>query len=485
MPKLNDATGIYLGSQLVSGFYAGADKVWPPDGGSPVGAYDALYSPSWLPVSNRTFYRTPANVPLPAKYTDITAPTFTDPTFGTKIFRATDVADQPSSGTSRYRHEYSRRTPFNCDNSRYIVMNGSARFFCHVTATGARIAGGRTDGSVGTSTIAPQDPCDWIWHPTDPDKIIFSVQNGGLVFYEFDVVTHVLTTKFSLEGRLAALHPDFANVNATTMGGEGRPSRDGRYWGFKLFNRSTNTNYGLLTYDMQTDTILGWLRTNTNPNNVTMSALGNYIIASRHHLESEGVNYSMCEASSNLNYLGTQAWTRDFSARKTMHVSSEHADPGIDSTGREVYVTSNYYATSLAGVDSGWVFMRDCQTGAATLLVQNWGGSNLTNQHVSTCMNRDRPGWFVWSTYHNTNRGETHWKDGIVALVELKANPRVLRIAHHRVVRTTYWQEPHATISPDGLLVMFSSTWQPNDTSTTATTIPLSYMVALPSWIYD
>jgi hypothetical protein len=53
------------------------------------------------------------------------------------------------------------------------------------------------------------------------------------------------------------------------------------------------------------------------------------------------------------------------------------------------------------------------------------------------------------------------------------------------VVRTTYWQEPHATISPNGLLVMFSSTWQDDDMDETQNTIPLSYMVALPSWIYD
>jgi hypothetical protein len=484
VPRIEEASAVYADGVLANRVMCNGTQVWPPASAPVTGAYDALYPKDWKPVSNKTFLETPANIALPDKYTSITSPSLRDPTFKTAMFRATAVSDQPSSGTSRYRHEYSRRTPFNSDNSRYIVLNGSARFFCHTTADGVRINGGRTDGSVGTSTIAPQDPCDWTWHPTDPNKIIFSVQGGGLTFYEFDVVTHTLTTKFDLSGRLTALHPDYANVNATTMGGEGRPSRDGRYWGFKLFNRSTGTNYGLLTYDMQTDTIVGHVRTNTNPNNVTMSGLGNYIIASRHHLESEGVSYADCEASSNLNYLGTQAWTRDFTSRKTMHVSSEHADPGIDVNGREVYVTSNYYATTLAGVDSGWVFMRDCQTGEATLLVRNWEG-NLFNQHVSTCMNRDRPGWCVWSTYHDSRRGETAWKDGVVTLVELKANPRVLRIAHHRVVRTTYWQEPHATISPDGLLVMFSSTWQSDDMDTTANTIPLSYFVALPSWIYD
>jgi hypothetical protein len=483
VPRITDALDVKVNGATPLRMMVNGAQVWPGVTSTP-GAYDDLYAKDWKPVSDKVFRETPALIALPAKYTSITSPSRYDPTFKTAMFRATDVADQPNSSTSRYRHEYSRRTPFNADNSRYMVMNGSARFFCHVTSTGARIEGGRSDGSVGTSTIYPQDPCDWIWHPTDPNKIIFSLRGGAMIFYEFDVVTHVLTTKFDLTGRLTALHPDFSNVDATTMGGEGRPSRDGRYWGFKLFNKSSGTNYGLLTYDMQTDTILGHLRTDTNPNNVTMSALGNFIIASRHHSQSEGVSYADCEASTNLNYKGTQAWKRDFSARKTMHVSSEHADPGIDTTGREVYVTSNYHSATLADVESGWVFMRDCETGKATLLVRNYDG-NLFNQHVSTCMNRDRPGWFVWSTYHDSRRGETDWKDGIVALVELKANPRVLRVAHHRVVRTTYWQEPHATISPNGLLVMFSSTWQDDDLDETQNTIPLSYMVALPSWFYD
>lgn len=58
--------------------------------------------------------------------------------------------------------------------------------------------------------------------------------------------------------------------------------------------------------------------------------------------------------------------------------------------------------------------------------------------------------------------------------------PRVLRLMNHRTMRYTYWQEPHSTISRDGLQVMTSVSWD----STASTDAALSYIIGLPTGIY-
>src|SRR3546814_5895192 len=43
--------------------------------------------------------------------------------------------------------------------------------------------------------------------------------------------------------------------------------------------------------------------------------------------------------------------------------------------------------------------------------------------------------------------------------VELKANPKIINIAHHHTNYNGYWTEPHASVSRDFSHVLFSSNW--------------------------
>lgn len=439
----------------------------------PTGPFNALYALNWAPVAT-TAVLTPPALAQPAKASSRATPSYTEGNYGTKVFRAAALTDSPNNGTTKMRHEYSRRCPFNCDGTKYMLQNSSGFYFVYDAATFTRLDGGVTTadvklGAVGTNTIHPKDPRDWAWHPTDPNKIIFLPQTDGLTFYEFDVVTKALTTKFSLAGRLAAVGMGSAT---TVKSSEGRPSNDGRYWGWQVFNGATTLGY--LTYDMQTDTITGALVTAVAANNTTMSCSGDYIVIS---CADGGLTFDQCAASSTL--VGTRSYTRDFSSFKQVHYTVTHADVGYDRAGNEVYISLNPGASTWAALTQNSLYYIPLSgPGGPVELLSLGPAMSQWNSHYSGC---GRPGWVVFSAYDSTNRaGFPKYLDNTVALVELKPSPRVYRLLNHRTVRYTYWQEPHATVSRDGLQVMAAVSWD----NTTSANASLSYIIGLPAGIY-
>lgn len=441
-------------------------------GGS--GPFDALYAGSWTPIENTTVY-TPPVMSQPAKSTGINSPSYTDGNYGTKIFRVAQISDSPNNGTTKMRHEYSRRQPFNCDGTKYMIQNSSGFYFVYDANTFQCLDGGVTTNdvklrAVGTNTRQPKDPRDWIWHPTDPNKIIYFPQTDGLILYEFDVVTHVETVKADFTGRLGV----FGTVTKLTAS-EGRPSDNGRYWGWQVFNGTATVGY--MTWDMQLDTITGTLVTSDSANNTTMSSGGNYIIISA---GGAGLTYAQCAASSSIR--GTRAYTRDFSSFKQVHVTATHADVGYDYLGNECYVSLNPGSSTWTAIAQNSLFYITLNDAAGPVQLIDLGSAmSQWNSHYSACCAPGRPGWSIFSAYDSTNRaGFPRWLDNTVTLVELKPSGHIYRLANHRTTRLTYWQEPHATISRDGLRVLYSCSWD----NTTSTQAALDYMIGLPSWIY-
>lgn len=495
MPSNRDFTAIYYNGVPVSRTMVGGAQTWPLSSTPPtVNNYDALYAAGFTPTTDTVLRTTPLNVAVPAKYTSIETPSLRDPTFGSALFRATDIAIDidPASTTSRLRHEYARRGAFNCDNSLFVCNNGGGAYFVFQVSNGAKVPGNRADGALGNPSgaatfpnVFPSDPCDWQWDATDPDVLWFKPKGKGWKVYTINVRTGVITLKRDLETKVRAIFPDADGFNS---GGEGRPSTNNRYWGGKCGVMSTSspgsdTPHGLFVYDMETDTVTGSVPISGNPNWTTLSATGDYILAAWFTSKTTTLTLADCQNNAGPGFKGVQCWTRDFTTRRALHTDTEHADVGVLADGREVLVTNNYRAESQVGIAEGWVFMAELATGARTLLVQNYGGTQ-SNQHVSCGSNLKRPGYFVWSVYHDSRRGETVYKDGTVCVVELKATPKVTRIAHHRAVRTTYQEEPHAVASPDGLLVMFASTWNDGPDDTTPNIKPHSFFAALHSSVY-
>ena len=426
-----------------------ASNTVTPGTTSEVGKYDSLYTPGWMPLTGVTVH-TPNALAQPAKSTGITNVSYTDADYGTKIFRAAQLSDSPNNGTTKMRHEYSRRQPFNCDGTKFCLQNSSSFYFVYNADTFTRLDGGVTTadvklGAVGTNTTHMKDPRDWAWHPTDPDILYFFPQNDGLIMYEFNVVSKVLSQKFSLVGRLGMFgSPDRVRSH------EGRPSDDIRYWGWQVLQGTTVLGY--MTYDMQDNVITGTLVTGNASNNVTMSPSGGHIIIST---GGAGLSITQCAASATIR--GTRAYTRDFSSFKQVHYTAQHAAVGIDYLGQEVYISLSDNGPLWPETADSDVFMVPISgAGGPTKLINVVDATSQWNSHYSGCNTSGRPGWMVLSAWDDaTVRGSRKWGDDNIMLIELKPNPTIYRLADHRTTRFSYWMEPHATISRDGLSIMY------------------------------
>lgn len=434
------------------------------------GPFDAYYSAGWTPLNNRTWYTRLAQAEPGTKSTGRASASYIDERFDTRIYRVANPTDTSPTATDHVVPQYSRRNQFNCDGTKFLLKGSGAAFWVYDAATFTRLNGGNTDGSVGNNTNRMRDSCEYAWHPTDPNKIIFSATNGGLIFWEHDVVTHAQTVKFNLTGRFSAL--GMGSATNVWTGGDGHPSDDRRYWGWMV--RNGTTFLGIAVYDMTTDTLTGLAMTG-GCTTCTMSAKGGYIVPGR----SGSSTFAAAESAGFTNLVGTRAYKRDFSSFKQMHQGGQHADVGIDAYGNEVFVGVIYTGGLMPDVTTGNVFYRDMATGVARNLYSVWDGS-ITGVHIS-CTGTANPGWVICSSFKDTVSGETGWPDQCIIAVELKPStesPKTLRLAHIRTTAGNYWAQPHATVSADGLQILFGQDW------TGGTSIPLAYLIGLPSWAY-
>src|SRR3546814_879673 len=89
-----------------------------------------------------------------------------------------------------------------------------------------------------------------------------------------------------------------------------------------------------------------------------------------------------------------------------------------------------------------------------------------------------RPGWVLMSTY--ARFGAEKWLHERIMAIELKANPRIINLAHHHSNYNGYWTEPHASVSRDFTHVLFSSNW-----GTSSDLDVDAFMIRLPERILD
>jgi hypothetical protein len=139
-----------------------------------------------------------------------------------------------------------------------------------------------------------------------------------------------------------------------------------------------------------------------------------------------------------------QSWTE--------HHRPAHGDMTVDSDGQEVYV-----GISKSAPDKYQVIKRRLQDGLVTALAP-YGEA----QHASTRSIR-RPGWVFLSYAGNplalTGRlGVAPFAQEVIAL-KIDGSGEFRRIAHTVNTPSDYWSETHASPSPDGSQVIWSSNW--------------------------
>lgn len=394
-----------------------------------------------------------------AKASGLGTPSYVDPVYGTRVYKATDASD--FAGATHVRHEYSRRQAFNADNSRYFAQSSNGYWLLYDGAT-FRMLRRSGEGGALRSMAGDAEP---IWHPSDPRKLWYTGNFGGLVWFEKDVESDTDTVMADFRGRLP-----WPGATSVWTKAEGTSSADGRYFAFMATSydaaKKENVIHGLLTYDRQQDRIVGTLDAssfgNAWPDHISMSPSGRYAVPSWAYAP----------------HLGTRAYTLDFKTYRTLHTQSEHSDLAIGPNGEDLYVATNY--------ERGVMWAVDCASGATFDLMELYPrtGSGYA-AHVSGKA-YGRPGWVVVSTYADfADYGRTVPDPVLqpmyrkVMLIELKPGGKKLAVAHTRAGAGYggYTGEHHATVSRDGTRVMFATNFDDGG-------VPSSYMIALPDSVY-
>jgi hypothetical protein len=385
----------------------------------------AKYGSNFTPVTGQVVAQTPNSIrPLKGVVQ-------MDPNFKSCVIRATDHAVEPPS-TAFTRNDYARRQAFNANNTRFIAYASGGSWVLYDANTLAFIR--VLNGPAGDAE--PQ------WDPTDPNSLIYVPTNGGMKLLRLNVETNVTTVAADFTGRLP-----WAGAARNWTHSEGSPSADGRYW--CLLSETSNFGaLGVFTYDLQTNTILGTKALSTSPDWVSMSPSGRSCVVS-----------------------GTTAYNRTFTTSRTLLNGSEHADLALGADGHDYYVYVDF-------ADTGYIRMVDIDTGVNTPLFPTYINGATTSLHISGKA-FSRPGWAVISTFNHSGTSE-QWLHERVMAFELKANPKMINLAHHHSHYNDYWTQPQASVSRDFSRIMFTSNWG----STSATDVD-DYMLVLPEGLLD
>ncbi len=381
---------------------------------------------------------------------------FTDPTFGTCLVRVTDRANDLSPGdtSTGLKNEYARVQSFNADGSRVLVRGTDLTWYLYDPQT------------LGPPLAELPLVVEPRWDSNDPDLIYYSdLDEKRLMSY--NVQTAVQTKVHDFDD-------DFPgqNLAAVWTRHEGRPSRDGRYWGLMAQDGNWEV-VAFLVYDRQTDQVTirdmrGVPGVNEGIDHVTISPLGSYFLASFDQYCQHG------HLGDDTHPCGLMVYDRDLSNGRGLLRIIGHYDPALDAQGREVIIYQD--------IDTDHISMLDLETGAVTPLWEIDFSHTAIGLHFSG-LAYDRPGWAVVST-HDDDVTTYTWMDDQVFAVELKPGGRVVRLAHTQSLvddnlELDYWAEPHASVNHDFTRVVFTTDWGRSGTGEVE-----MFMIALPSdWL--
>lgn len=373
--------------------------------------------------------------------------TYVDPVYGRTIHRATDRTTDVI-GTRYMRHPSSRQAVFNCDVSWYLAQSAEGRWVLYNADTYA------------PEQVLTMDPrAEPIWHPTLPNKILHTAGNGGLVLFELDVVTNTSTIAADFTGRLGAL----AGAAGIWLRG-GRPSANGRYWAFSV-ETALYVHAGVMTWDSQTDTILGTLTAAAHgggsPEWLSMAPSGTHVV----------VGWP--------GGAGTRSYNAALNAYTHLATSAPYGDVCVGMAGQDVFCFFDEVQHA--------VRVADCATGSTYLLMSLLWGSGAAQEITRVSISglaTDRPGYVFLACYGEQFLDPSYggsitpvrapWRKVFVA--KLAPSGQAYNIAHSRAGAGDYGGRAGATDavpSRDGRRVIWASNFGgQGDVDLYATDIP-------------
>lgn len=352
-----------------------------------------------------------------------------DPTFLTTLARVTQKADGYAG--PGIENEYSRCDPENNDESRIILRANSGECYFYNPTTWEFIK------QITAFSECVQEP-EPRWAQTDP-KVFYYLCGSELRSYNID--TDLSTTIHDFKN-------EFPSVYDITTKVEGDASLDRRYWCFMVEDSLFNL-LAVIVYDRTADSVVGQKTTGFPDalNWVSMDMSGSHCL-----LGFESINY-------------IQVFDRTLTTSLDLPPGSNaHGDLALISSflGSDVWVYQN--------TATDYISCCDLATGVETqLLAIPFNVNGDIGLHISgNCY--ETPGWVLVSTYgsYNPPPGQQHsWMDCQLFMLELKANPRVWRIAHTQSYASrdfdgekNYFAEAFATINNHGTRIYWGSNWR-------------------------
>jgi hypothetical protein len=340
-----------------------------------------------------------------------------DPVFGTVFTRITKpgaLGEGIVCGDKYCSHRYSSAQAWNSDQSLLVIANGCAGmcFF---------------DGRTYVPLFRRDRSSECEWHPRDPNLMI--------CVHDREISTWSPRTD----------HEDiqFTSTNYSDLQFgpyKGNPSLDGN----RIAVRATREDDRLVVfaYDLkqrQKFPDIDLAQIDGTNNACSISPLGVNILCFQ-TLEDGTEQASIFSVDGTLR----QKWTE--------HHRPGHGDMTVDADGSEIYV-----GISKSDPDKYQVIKRRLSDGKVTSLMKYGEAQHASLRSLS------RPGWVFLTYSGNPDQVSSHadWAPYAREVIALRIDGSgdVRRIVQTRNVPFDYWSETHASPSPDGSQVIWSSNW--------------------------
>ena len=363
-------------------------------------------------VNNTRMFRTPA-MPKPA-YLE----TVQDPVFGSKYQRVTNPGGPPIKGLPCERayctHRYSSAQAWNADQSLLLITNG-CNGFCFLD--------GRTFKPLFRRTMYHE--CEW--HPMRASDMICV---GGTRVYAWQPREKTTRTIFE-----AKRHK---NLRFGPL--KGALSQEGTH--LVVHARDARNREVAFVLDLESgekNVDIRLAKLGGKPGHCSISPSTKYVFCIR-ELAGERTEAFILTPKGKL----VQHWGE--------HHRPGHGDMTIDADGSDVYV-----GISKSDPDKWHVIKRRLHDSKVTILAGDGYGEHVSLRNIK------HPGW-AFVSYGGTyfaNRLKMHaspFYQEVVA-IRIDGSGDVRRIVQTRNPRHNYWSETHASPSPDGTMVIWSSNW--------------------------
>jgi hypothetical protein len=371
----------------------------------------------------------------------------TDPTFGTRLMRATDENDYPAPGCGTW---YSQWPTFNSNNTRLLIRCGSSgdmkiKAFDPVSFTlGATLQ--------TASSITKGQSLQWqgaTWSRNDPDLIFVHAAYSnpgdsgvsGMKLYAYRPSTNALTLIKDFSS-LAPGKPDYLFEMHIAQDG-----KDDLFTFMEYRVGNPNNPLYFIVWRRSTDKVLQHiLNAKLDANAAIPDKSGRWIWFALNKTEPDGARHRILDLQTNT--WQTIYWKADDDA-------PSHGDPGSGINVGKGNFSGGFNFRSLSNPHRPKILF-DFKDSKG---VVDWSND------LHTTLYADDESWVTIGLFDESNVGETGAFENEVMQIAMDGSQRIRRLFHHRSIvdnktdASGYWATPKPTISRDGRYIAFTSNW--------------------------